>query len=904
MVTERFIFEFKSSGVRAVKRDLDQAARSAGTAARNTNLLKRALLGFGAFTVLRGVAALADSYQNLSNRVRVVTSSTSEFNAAQAEVFRIANETRTSVRGVADTYSRVSLSVKELGESNRSALDITETLNKAVIIGGSSSIEAEKGIVQLAQGLSSGALRGDELRSVLEQLPVVADVIAKQLGVTRGALREMGAQGKISAEDITEAFKNSREEIAERFARLPPTIGQAFTVLRNNLVNLFGDIDKATGVISAFSKALILVSNNLASISKIALIVGANILFFRNQALLTSIALKGLTVVTTAYNAALFLLSHTYVQLRTDASGFLKEIGKLSISPAILLSMAAAAFLFRDSIVLSQKSMVTLGDVTRAAGGSIRDIFSGLFGDTKEGFDDMKKDGEGAVFFLLRGFGKLIDFASGTLTSFFTIIRITFTRVFDSLLVAFQGIVNKIIEGVNLLADGLESITGIDLSIDPASFADEAKLRLAGGNFGQALLDGIEASFANNTTFQDNIEKSILLLENRAAARLSGDLDQDRTPSGRQSAGDQIITARIKKLQEETKALNSSKQVQEGLRVVRELESKARQKLTVQQKASIFNTIREKAAIEELAGVRENFESLVADLTQENMLLKLNTQEREIQAQVLSVTEGTTLSLTDAQTEALRVLIEQNQALERNNELNELATSVRERLVPNVQSLIAQQAELNRLYQEGAINLNTFGVENARLEKQFASGNSFGDGLTRGLATVKEQILDVGSTVESALVGAFNRASDALAEFATTGQADFRALTESILKDLSRLLIQQALAGIIGASTGGGRPPGIEGPLLESGSFFGRQAGGPVQAGRAVIVGEKRPELFVPTQSGNILPEVPQASPPNITVVNVSDPKEIQANIAAGESDEALINFVQRNSRSIKKMLR
>ena len=904
MASERFVFEFKSSGVRAVKRNLDKTAKAAGNAAKKTDLLRTSLLGFGAFTIARFAAGLADSYLNLNNRIKVVTSSTEEFNAAQAEVFRIANATRTSVGQVADTYSRVSLSIKELGESNKVALEITESLNQAVIIGGSSSVEAEKGIVQLAQGLSSGTLRGDELRSVLEQLPVVADVISKQLGVTRSALRAMGAAGEISADQITAAFKNSREELAERFAKLPPTIGQAFTVLRNNLVQLFGSINEATGIITIFARGMILLAENLATIAKLALIAGVNILFFKNQALIAAAATRVVTIATTAYQIALFLLSQAYVNVRTSLTGFLAGLGGLAIAPAVILSAVAAVVLFRDQIVLSEKNMVTLGTVTSATGQAISDSFRSFFGKTKDGFAEVKKEGDGFFFGLLRTVAKVLDFLSNSMTAFILVNKISFERLFDNLAVAFQGIVNTIIDGVNLIAGGLDRITGVDLSIDPADFADGAKARLAGISFGQQLKDGIAASFSRSDA-GDRAEKSILLLTNKAAATSAASLNAARDANGRETSGDRIISSRIKKLKEEVSAMRSSEQVQKGLRVVRELESTARQKLDIKQKATIFNLIREKAALEELKSVKDNFTSAVTDLTQENTLLRLNTEERMLQAQILSITEGTTVALNTSQVEQLRLLMEQNTALERGNELNQVAQDFRDSLIPKADEIIAKQGALNKAYQEGAINVNTFGVESAKLEAQFASGASFADGLTRGISAVKAQILDVGSTVESALVGAFNRASDALAEFAVTGQADFKALTESILKDLARILIQQALAGLIGAASGGGaRPPGVEGPLLPSGDFFGRQAGGPVQAGRAVIVGEERPELFVPTQSGNIQPSVPQASAPNITVVNVSDPKEIQSNIAAGDSDEALVNFVQRNSRTIKKMLR
>jgi hypothetical protein len=76
-------------------------------------------------------------------------------------------------------------------------------------------------------------LRGDELRSIMEQLPMVADIIARHLGVTRGELWALGHQGKITSLDLVEAFRDAREEIEERFGKFVPTLAQGFIAMRN-----------------------------------------------------------------------------------------------------------------------------------------------------------------------------------------------------------------------------------------------------------------------------------------------------------------------------------------------------------------------------------------------------------------------------------------------------------------------------------------------------------------------------------------------------------------------------------------------------------------------------------------------------------------------------------------------
>ncbi len=133
-------------------------------------------------------------------------------------------------------------------------------------ISGASAQEASAGLIQLSQGLASGTLRGDELRSVLEQLPKVADVIAQSLGITRGELRTFGEQGLITAEQVTTAFLEAGDELDRQFKQTAPTLGQAVVGLQNSFVEFGGAIkDIVAPPVIAFLRA---VSNQLSEVSR------------------------------------------------------------------------------------------------------------------------------------------------------------------------------------------------------------------------------------------------------------------------------------------------------------------------------------------------------------------------------------------------------------------------------------------------------------------------------------------------------------------------------------------------------------------------------------------------------------------------------------------------------------
>jgi tape measure domain-containing protein len=238
VATESLIIQINEKGALVVKRNIADIGKAAQGGIGPVEGLKRALAGISVLLLAKQVLQLADSFATLQNKLRVVTNSQEELTSVTQSLFEISQDTRSSFEATAELYSRLSISSRELGLTQQQVLGFTESLNQAVILSGATAQEAEAAIRQLTQGIASGALRGDELRSVLENLPTVADTIAKSLGVTRGELRELGQQGKITAQDIIIAFQEARGELREGFGKTVPTIGQAFTVLRNALLKV------------------------------------------------------------------------------------------------------------------------------------------------------------------------------------------------------------------------------------------------------------------------------------------------------------------------------------------------------------------------------------------------------------------------------------------------------------------------------------------------------------------------------------------------------------------------------------------------------------------------------------------------------------------------------------------
>lgn len=256
-----------SQGINRLNEGLQGAARS----------VRNLVAGFAGFASVVQLVRIADEITALNARLRLVTRSQEEFNRAQVALFDLAQRTRSSLGETIDLYSRIAQSTKDAGVGQETLLQVVETINQAVQLSGASAQAANAALVQLGQGLGSGTLRGEELNSVLEQTPALADAIAKGMGITRGELRKYGEEGKITGEAVINALQRQRDEVRANFESLPLTVGQAFTRLRNAGTQLIGVLDTATSGTRGLAGLL----DNLASILSGDQFVGAVVEFGR-----------------------------------------------------------------------------------------------------------------------------------------------------------------------------------------------------------------------------------------------------------------------------------------------------------------------------------------------------------------------------------------------------------------------------------------------------------------------------------------------------------------------------------------------------------------------------------------------------------------------------------------------
>lgn len=230
------------------------------------NALTGALAALGIGVTASEIAQTADAYKNLSGRISIAIGEHGNLEKAMDDVKNVAIATNSNLEATGELYARLTKIGQEMKWPQEQALALTETINKAIQVGGGSAASNEAAITQLNQALGSGVLRGDEFNSIMEQSPRLAQALADGLGVTTGKLRELAGEGKLTTEVVTQALLSQSEKITAEFDKFPATIGASIENLKTAWTVYIGEADAATGASTKVAEAIKFVAENLDTI--------------------------------------------------------------------------------------------------------------------------------------------------------------------------------------------------------------------------------------------------------------------------------------------------------------------------------------------------------------------------------------------------------------------------------------------------------------------------------------------------------------------------------------------------------------------------------------------------------------------------------------------------------------
>lgn len=228
------------------------------------------MAGIVAAMSVRRLIEYADTWTLLSARIRIATNSSREYVVAQQELFRISQQTRTSLESNVTLYARIATVAQRAGRSQQDVIRFTEVISKGIQLSGASAEEAQSAVIQLAQALASGRLQGEEFRSLAENASGLVQALAdnvKGVDGNIGKMREFSEQGKLTFDVIFNAALRAGDAIDKKYAQIPVTVAQSFTTLENAITKYVGETSEAINASKTIAGAIQGIGENFDTIA-------------------------------------------------------------------------------------------------------------------------------------------------------------------------------------------------------------------------------------------------------------------------------------------------------------------------------------------------------------------------------------------------------------------------------------------------------------------------------------------------------------------------------------------------------------------------------------------------------------------------------------------------------------
>lgn len=323
--------ERQAKAAAKAQKEYNQSMESGtGSADRLTASLKKMAGGYIGLQGVKGLLQMSDTLVSTTARLDMVNDGLQTTAQLNSMIFQSANRARGSYTEMSAMVSKLGLLAGDAFGSTQEIVAFAEQLNKQMAISGTSTMEGQAAMLQLTQAMASGVLRGEELNSILEQTPMIAQTIANYLGVNVGQMREMASEGAITADIVKNAMFAAAEETNAKFEEMPMTWGQVWTKFQNY----------ATMGLRPVLLGLSWLANNIEIIGPLVLGAGAAFAIFQVAANWTKIA----TIATTAYHGAVTLLSIGYGVLTGNTA-----------------AASAATMVFNSALLASPITWVLMG---------------------------------------------------------------------------------------------------------------------------------------------------------------------------------------------------------------------------------------------------------------------------------------------------------------------------------------------------------------------------------------------------------------------------------------------------------------------------------------------------------------------------------------------------------------
>lgn len=213
-------------------------------------------LGAAGLTAGIGIAKAGDATTAMLSRLQAATGSVAAARDVYESLYQVSQKTGIAVAESAGAFVRFQVAAGEIGATRAQVLKLVEGLQKVAIVSGASGQESASAMQQLGQALASGKLAGDELRSIMENMPQLAQGLARELGVNIGQLRKMGEEGTLTADRVFPALLRATEKMGADFDKMPVTMSRSFDILGAAMLDFTSKLNESLGLSQAIARAV------------------------------------------------------------------------------------------------------------------------------------------------------------------------------------------------------------------------------------------------------------------------------------------------------------------------------------------------------------------------------------------------------------------------------------------------------------------------------------------------------------------------------------------------------------------------------------------------------------------------------------------------------------------------
>lgn len=231
-----------------------------------------ALVGQEVLDVGAKATSVSDKFASIKARIDLINDGSQSTASIMDKVYQASERSRGSYTDMLDSVAKLNMLAKDSFSSNDEAIRFVEQLNMQFKLSGAQVGEVSSAMTQLTQAMAAGRLQGDEFNSIMENAPMLAQAISQEIGVPIGQLKQLGSEGKITADVIKSALFNSAEETQAKFAEMPMTFQEVGQQLSNAMFQSFQPVLEELSSITASAEFKTVIDGIVVAIQGMAVV--------------------------------------------------------------------------------------------------------------------------------------------------------------------------------------------------------------------------------------------------------------------------------------------------------------------------------------------------------------------------------------------------------------------------------------------------------------------------------------------------------------------------------------------------------------------------------------------------------------------------------------------------------